>query len=317
VTELERYAGCPFAFFSARVLRLAEMEEVEEEISPLTRGRLLHAILHRFHKERLDVGAPPLGGGDAERARRDLHRIATEILGELPEGNLLWEATRAGLMAGCDPESGAGVRRSGALSAFLEVEIARGGEGWVPIALEWPFGMHEAPPAVLATPAGPVEVRGAIDRVDRNPDGACVVLDYKTGKRPPKPEIDAGVRFQLPLYVEAFRALGEHGSAERWNAAYYWVANHDQAGPKHELFGAGRGASGPELSALRHEVLERVGRIADAIAAGTFPLTVLPEGTAPCSTCPYRRVCRVDHATAERRRAALQARGGSVYLPGT
>ena len=47
-------------------------------------------------------------------------------------------------------------------------------------ALELKFGLAGKPVAPLELKGGEVAVRGAIDRVDRGPDG-LVVIDYKTG----------------------------------------------------------------------------------------------------------------------------------------
>src|SRR5204863_230913 len=55
-----------------------------------------------------------------------------------------------------------------------------------------------------------VFVRGAIDRIDRAPDGTLIVLDYKSGRIEPlrrklRPDTLLQPEFQLPLYAALLR----------------------------------------------------------------------------------------------------------------
>jgi DNA helicase-2/ATP-dependent DNA helicase PcrA len=45
---------------------------------------------------------------------------------------------------------------------------------------------------------GKYVLKGKIDRVDKLPDGSCVILDYKTGKA--KESLDSGMKEQLRIY---------------------------------------------------------------------------------------------------------------------
>jgi len=59
-----------------------------------------------------------------------------------------------------------------------------------------------------------------------------------------------------------------------------------------------------------------VGRVARAIASGSFPLTVLDEQRAPCDRCPYASMCRVEPGRWRARREALERSGrDAIYLP--
>lgn len=51
----------------------------------------------------------------------------------------------------------------------------------------------------IAAPAGPFTLQARADRIDIMKDGTLVLIDYKTGKPPNKPEIAAGYAPQLPL----------------------------------------------------------------------------------------------------------------------
>ncbi len=46
---------CPYQFFVGRMLRLGELEEVSDELEKRDIGEILHAILHRFHRQLLEA----------------------------------------------------------------------------------------------------------------------------------------------------------------------------------------------------------------------------------------------------------------------
>ncbi|MEA3558869.1 MAG: PD-(D/E)XK nuclease family protein, partial [Candidatus Thermoplasmatota archaeon] len=51
-SSLERYANCPFEFLLRYVLYLDKRDEVDETLTPLEKGNLIHHILFRFYRER-------------------------------------------------------------------------------------------------------------------------------------------------------------------------------------------------------------------------------------------------------------------------
>src|SRR6185369_3903082 len=87
--------------------------------------------------------------------------------------------------------------------------------GFRPAEFELPFGIGEAPPFVLAAPAGPrgesVELSGMIDRVDVDDAGRAVVVDYKTSRIARYAKLDekiaTGADLQLPIYAMAAAKL--------------------------------------------------------------------------------------------------------------
>lgn len=64
---------------------------------------------------------------------------------------------------------------------------------------------------VKADPIAGVQIHGYIDRLDRNPAGETVVVDYKTGKAP-RPQYEEQYWPQLMLYALVLRSLGERVS---------------------------------------------------------------------------------------------------------
>jgi RecB family exonuclease len=121
---------------------------------------------------------------------------------------------------------------------------------------------------------GPHRVTGAIDRVDRLPDGTLRVLDYKTGKTEPTAgEVAANV--QLATYHLAARrdpdlaAAGEPGRLSLLFLRTMRPYTQD-IGPDHE-------------AATEARVLE----VAEHMLAEEFE----PSVTATCDHCHLQRLC--------------------------
>jgi RecB family exonuclease len=198
VTMIERAAGCAFAGFAGRVLRVRRAEDTGEAASARDRGTLVHRALHAAFEGAREV--PP---GDPPRALAAARAAADAAL------------------------------RSGAAMAPLRREAVAQAVGDAVAAVAWsleddeayrfalaeqPFGARQAAPwgplTLEPAPGDPapgraVFVEGRIDRVDRTTDGRSMrVVDYKTG-RPPDLDEHGRTIFQLPLYAEVVaRALG-------------------------------------------------------------------------------------------------------------
>jgi DNA helicase-2/ATP-dependent DNA helicase PcrA len=133
---------------------------------------------------------------------------------------------------------------------------------------------HEAEPAwferQFAFKLGPHHIRGRVDRVDRLPDGAYELIDYKTSR--PKSAEQLAHDVQLSLYALGARESWEV-NAER--LAYYYVLDDEKV---------------PVPSACMDPdwiagVVEEVGA---AIAAQRFEPTPSPS---VCAMCDFRIAC--------------------------
>jgi hypothetical protein len=257
-TSLQHWATCPFRYFAGNVLGLAALEDPgdAETISAADRGSLVHVILERYFRARIE-GAPA-----------DLDAIAAEAEAWLREQGrtgrpLLWDADWA------------------ALRRHL-VRVLEAGEqdprldGVEPVAVEHHFGFTDAgvdvPPVEVDLGDGrTMRFRGAADRIDRSPAGdRLVVLDYKTGGAGGYEILDAdyedrdvvarGTLLQLPVYALAARAAFPGASEVD---AYYWFIG--QRGP----VGMIGGAIDEEAEQRFRTVLRT---IADGIEGGLFPV---------------------------------------------
>ncbi len=198
VTAIERAAGCAFAGFARRVLRVRRVDDLAESADNRERGTLVHRALHAaFEGQR---GIP-----DADRALAAARAAAERALGV--------------------SSAMAPLRREAVLSAVEDAlgVVERGLAGADPLrffAAEQSFGGTPRDPAA-PPPWEPlalggddhgglvIYVDGQIDRIDASPDRRRArVVDYKTGRTPAADDHGKSA-FQLPLYAAVVaRALG-------------------------------------------------------------------------------------------------------------
>ena len=276
-TALQHFAACPYRFFLQAIHRLQPREEAVaiEDIDPLTRGALFHdvqyAVLTRLRADgRLPVRP---AGLDATLAVMDdiLEDVAARYREELaPAIPRVWDDGINGIRAD--------------LREWLRLEAASDG-AWVPHRFELSFGLAareraNADPASVAESvavAGRLQLRGAIDLVERHVGGALRATDHKTGKVRAREGVvvGGGEILQPVLYALACeRLLPEPVEAGR---LYYCTAAggyQERVVPLDE----GSRAAARDVAAI----VER------ALADGFLPAA--PAARA-CTYCDYRSIC--------------------------
>ncbi len=191
---LETYAECPVRWLVDRQLEPAALEPTAE---PLARGSFMHDALEQVLRE--------LGEAVSERSLPRALELLDRALRRLPPD----------LAAGRSEAVQAATLRTIAadLRRYLEFEAAEE-RHWPPVALEQRFGFdgEDSLPA-LELGEGPerVRLRGAIDRIDREPGGRrAIVRDYKSGAV--RQQFGQGRwasegKLQVALYMLAVREL--------------------------------------------------------------------------------------------------------------
>jgi len=162
-----------------------------------------------------------------------------------------------------------------------------GGAPRIPYALEARFGMDGLPPVAIDGPAGPLRVRGVIDRLDRAGD-AIVVIDYKSGSSAfNDDDLISGRNVQMLVYLlAAEQLLAAHGERLQVAGGLFWhIANRKTSGAV---------AVGAEaLDAAR----DRLHLHVEAARAGHFvvrPSKPLAGGRcAFFNQCDYSAMCRL------------------------
>jgi ATP-dependent helicase/nuclease subunit B len=309
VTQLESFGKCPFQYFADRVLRLNVIPDIEEGVSPLERGGILHEILFEFYLDRRNRSLPPLFSctePEFQQSTADLLAIAGRRLTELDAvADPFWELDKEAIL-------GSG-NRKGMLKELLEMERDSAVEV-KPAYFEAVFGSRTAagdavdPSFQLEEPvtAGLVRLRGRIDRIDIG-EKSFRIIDYKTGARlPDRRDIDLGISLQLPVYlrvVEQLLAAKETG--ERTGAAglYYWLRDPvkqklaiGSAEHLEEVFIATKQkqlvGTDEDLRNIIDQAIRFVNDYVDRISKGEFPVEPkTPERV--CPSCSFGSVCRI------------------------
>lgn len=283
-TQLESVARCGRTYFTRYVLGVREQRVDDELAGPDngTTGTFAHRVMERVLGREHALGRPLTRAEVAhefDRAVSSLPDLAAQ-LARMP--TLLRENHDRSWLA--------------RVWQAVELDVDhRTATGRVPIAQELEVGVDR--PAVVTLPSGrTLPVRGLIDRVDRRPDGALALVDYKTGShRPVRKDnlLEAGTRLQLALYAVAAE---QHLGAPVATVEYRYVR-----ADRHKV----DELSAPDHVAALGPVLEH---LVDIVEHGLFVPGAHPTGMPgrpSCFVCdPHGLLTRL---YARRRRALVAA----------
>ncbi|MDO8292675.1 MAG: PD-(D/E)XK nuclease family protein [Gallionella sp.] len=150
ISAYNSLVACPYQFYARHILRLNELDEVQEGIEKRDYGERVHDILRRFHER-----YPQVSGHPADVLEAALRRISEEVFADLLQQDF---AARAWL-----------ARWFAALPAYLEWQGENEAQGWRYTEAESAFDWE----------LEGVRLRGRIDRLDVREEEKRV-LDYKT-----------------------------------------------------------------------------------------------------------------------------------------
>ncbi|MFZ2525050.1 MAG: PD-(D/E)XK nuclease family protein [Candidatus Ferrigenium altingense] len=150
ISAYNSLVACPYQFYARHILRLNELDEVQEGIEKRDYGERVHDILRRFHER-----YPLVSGHPADELEAALRRISEEVFADLLQQDF---AARAWL-----------ARWFAALPAYLEWQAENEAQGWRYAEAESDFDWE----------LEGIRLRGRIDRLDVK-EQEKRVLDYKT-----------------------------------------------------------------------------------------------------------------------------------------
>lgn len=283
VTELDDYLNCPYDYYVKHVLRLAPLEEVTEDLSPLDRGSKVHGILRNFYLS---------WNGPVTRENRD---EAGLLLRKLADPAFAVEADT--FRNRRDKELFLTVMAG----RFLDAEEAFWKQDMRPAYIEQKVEFF----TLTLSDGTAVELKARIDRIDVDEDGNFIIVDYKTGKYPlPKMNLEQDI-FQLPVYAfMARQALSGSGPALKKpiGLAYYDLAGKTGAGARDVVlfntdFKKDQPASKPKASpksaedfeTILKQSMDKARKAVEGILAGDFTST--PQDENKCRYCPNEVMC--------------------------
>jgi CRISPR/Cas system-associated exonuclease Cas4 (RecB family) len=207
-SALQKFAACPYRFALSGILGLRPRETPEplEQMDPLTRGALFHAVQFRLLGRWKDASLLPLNNNRLRDALAIADAVLNEVAGEFadqlaPAIDRVWRTEIEDLRTD--------------LRGWLQHVAQNDGE-WIPAHFEFAFGLAHEPgrdeastlhEAVLEEG---VRLRGSIDLVERHASsGMLRVTDHKTGKAPEvvPAYVGGGLWLQPLLYGLAARQL--------------------------------------------------------------------------------------------------------------
>jgi ATP-dependent helicase/nuclease subunit B len=309
ISQLEKYAGCPFKYFLDQVLYLNVVEEMEEGITPLEKGTILHEILFNFYSDRRKNNLPPLfecTEDEFQGAVDKLMYLTQEKINALPESDLFTflekelilgtSATRGIIHEFLDHERN---RKLDVKPSYFEVPIGKR------------IGKRQNTDSLLFSEenvqVGKNKIRGKVDRIDVS-DKHFTIIDYKTGSDVPTiDDIKSGLSLQLPIYLYAVETLIDKKLKKKLSpaAGLYYVLKS----PVKEKIGLGnveldekafhvkRKRKGfvdneTELRTLINESIKFVDEYIQAISQGQFQLADEEKMQSACKYCDFYRICR-------------------------
>jgi RecB family exonuclease len=292
-TTLEGFDECSFRWFAGHELDPQPLDPVPD---PLVQGGLIHAVLERLYRER--PGGDPLPRPASLDAWIDRGRaLLTEQLAEREVG-------------GHPAERAMARRVERLLERYLGEEAARETGGFEPWLLEARFGIGEEAERP-SLDLGGWGLHGAIDRVDRAPDGRALVHDYKLAASvTARDKFEERAKLQLPLYLMAAQI---HWGAEPVGGIYHPLRGTSNRRPRGVVAkGSAGDLSGYDLyrgDVVEEEALEellaqtreRAAAIVERIRAGEIRRDPGPReglrGHDVCPTwCTFAPICRRDRA---------------------
>ncbi|KHF38399.1 PD-(D/E)XK nuclease family protein [Halalkalibacter okhensis] len=299
VTALESYARCPFRYGMERVLQVTEPQAIQENVSPLDIGDLMHSIIEEIYQELNAVGQSFVAlkekiGHIPERIEELFEEKWEQVEKQSPEISRLdlqmtkqqwqkrlrrfWQAERKHFFDNANLEQ----------MHIMAIEK--------PIRFELPLSDEKT-----------LVLTGKADRIDRL-NNSIVVYDYKSGHASVKMEdVQSGLKLQLPLYAFAIREeleRLEEAVFQADGASYIslkepnkragngiWRTEHVGKSSRYNVSSFCRNREdhlGNEQFLIDHQLKERITEIWEGMQTN-FPVEPLE-----CSPfCSYRTVCRV------------------------
>jgi len=275
-SALQHFAACPYRFLLQAIFQFRPREAPVplEQMDPLTRGALFHAVQFELFRTLKEADLLPVTRGRLEKvldiADRVLDRVAARFEDDLaPAIPRVWKSEVEDLRID--------------LRGWIK-QVGDAQYDWRPIHFELAFGLphdeHRDPQSVKqeAVILSGIRLRGSIDLVERHATRNVLrVTDHKTGKAPAsRPQyVGGGAILQPLLYALAAEQL---------------LAQPVESGGL--FFCTQRGDFSQVTIPLDNQSRDRLTRVLETIG-GAIEEGFLPAApqSGACGVCDYRPVC--------------------------
>ena len=272
-SAIETWLTCPFRYFLTRKLKLEQPQEPGTGLDAAQIGTLNHKVMELTF-------TPGTVFSSREEALERANKNIDYVFAGAPKDfgfreSELWqfekEKYRKKLLDTID-------RMFTVKSAKMPVDSS-----WTSVGTEMKFGYpgegENTDPLTVETEAGPIRIRGIIDRVDRKDNGLMRVVDYKTSFGSFKTEaLKEGSHIQAGIYAAAVVHALELGSRCE---GMYWSIN-DQSVREYVMYDPEQNSEIPNIEFLN--------RFAAGIRDASYPAK--PAGGDCPDYCPAAGWCR-------------------------
>ena len=302
-SKLESYVKSPYDYFIERILLARESEEINEDLSNLEKGNILHDISKRFYAElqkkpefvvqkhiikstnkKYDIIPVDIKKADKVYLFRLISDIAEQVLEERRYKHPFFEIFKDEILG----TSG----KKGIISNWLDIEIKKAEDinyEIYPCLFELPFENEDLIGENVLSEN--LRLRGTIDRVDicfNNDIYDFFIIDYKKSEASVSSNdaLKNGTSFQMTLYLKAFELFANkhYNGVFRPAGAYFQTYDPDENGEYilqvinnkeylfPEWFRTSRGASKTEqeLNEFIDLSIEKAEYVLDKIKEGIF-----------------------------------------------
>ena len=312
-SRLNAMGRCPWQFFAESILHLRPLANPERQLEAVAKGTFYHDVLCSLLETLADQLGRPLYlntlGEHPTALRETFDRVFAEQVARVetrqPPYPVLWtilqDKMRRELWAYLES-----LHDDETNPACLHFELSFGASHVDTGSID-PASQED--PILLETPAGPMRIKGRIDRVDQivfEDQPGLLVVDYKTGKLPTPTQsgnYEALYRrnTQLPLYAAAAEAMLGQSCL---GGVFQSIPTPDKRSYFATLKGS-RKKTKPNDSypKLRKQANETLGEFLTALRAGRFDLDPASPKFDDCRYCPYSHICCRSETRLERKRA--------------
>ncbi|HCL00134.1 MAG TPA: hypothetical protein DHW42_08545 [Candidatus Marinimicrobia bacterium] len=290
VTQIQQYAWCPFLYLCRYVWKVDTVEEPTAELPPLSEGLLIHALFEYVLKKARH--------NTFEQWREYLDRDLNSAIEEAVEYIDTRFRTKFGFTEDIVWHKKLNDLRTG-LRLFIERERESLQSRFYPQDLEQDIRyLLNVPAADAGKPALKIPFRARIDRIDRNPEGDIMVIEYKrsrTSVQDPLKGVEEGVYFQIPFYLII---ASEKYPDNKLGGAYSYIfyegklAKGVMTRPHYRYV---KIVSPEEMEDLLGQTRSKIINILQQIRTGNFVLNPYdPKRRCEHGNCEYYDVCRID-----------------------